>query len=93
MSTKSVFSAQSTGVVITDPNRLLGIASFVVAFFFPIVAWPMAVVALRRSKVLGDDNFWARLGRNISIFVLVVYVVTIAIGLTIAVIIPLIRRG
>ena len=92
MVTKSPFSTQVTGIAVTDPNRVLGIASFVVAFFVPIVALPMAVIALRRSAVLGDDNFWAFLGRNVSIFFLSLYVIGCVIGLTIAVIIPSLTR-
>jgi len=93
MSTKLILSVPSTGIAITDPNRFLGIASFIVAFFIPVVAWPMAVIALRRSRLLGQENFWARLARNISIFILAIYVIGIAVGLTIAVILPSIRRG
>ena len=93
MSTKSHFSAQSTGIAVTDPNRVLGIASFVVAFFVPFVALPMAIIALRRSAVLGDENFWAFLGRNVSIFFLILYVAICVIGLTITVIIPSLTRS
>jgi hypothetical protein len=48
-------------------------------------------VALRRSKQIGQENFWARLGRDLSIFALAMYVALIAIGLTTSVIIPSMR--
>lgn len=93
MVAKSQFSAYATGVAITNPNRALGVASFIVAFFIPFISLPMAVIALRRSAVLGDDNLWARLGKNISIFFIAVYVIGSAVGLIITVVIPTVTRN
>jgi Mn2+/Fe2+ NRAMP family transporter len=90
MSLGPAFSSHSITIVIDD-NKALGIASAILSYFIPIVALPMAVVALRRSKRIGQENFWARIGRDWSIFALAVYFAIMAIGLTTSVIIPLMR--
>ncbi|MDQ1526534.1 MAG: hypothetical protein QOG18_1147, partial [Microbacteriaceae bacterium] len=87
MSLRPTYSPNSIAIVI-DANKALGIASAILSYFIPIVALPMAIVALRRSKQIGQENFWARLGRDLSIFALAIYVALIAIGLTFSVIIP-----
>jgi hypothetical protein len=80
-----------TVTFVVDSNKALGILSLVLSYFMPIVALPVAIVALRRSKRLGQENLWARLGRNISIFVLSLVGAAMVIGLTISVIIPSLR--
>ncbi|MCU1580921.1 MAG: hypothetical protein JWO01_309, partial [Microbacteriaceae bacterium] len=64
MSLRPTYSPNSITIVI-DANETLGILSLVLSFFMPIVALPVAIVALRRSRQIGQENLWARLGRNI----------------------------
>jgi uncharacterized membrane protein YhaH (DUF805 family) len=90
MSLKPGYSPQTITIVV-DANETLGIVSLVLSFFMPIVALPVAIVALRRSRQMGQENFWARLARNISIFVLSLAGAAMAIGLTTSVIIPSLR--
>ncbi len=92
MSSRVETVAREAGIAFTDPNKTLGLLAFVVAFVLPVVSLPLAVVSVRRSRALGQDNFWGRIALNLSAFLFAVYAVIIVFGLVAYVIIPVLAH-
>jgi hypothetical protein len=88
MSFRTTLSPSTVGVEVSEPNRLLALLALLAAFVFPVAGLALSLYTLRRSKALGQRNSLAEVARNLSLFLLILYVVIIAIGLTASVIVP-----
>jgi uncharacterized membrane protein (DUF4010 family) len=74
---------------IPDPNQVLGIIAIVLSFFAAVIALPLAVSDMHRSRDGGFTNPAARTAVWISGTIIGLVAIGIAVGFTLAVIVPL----
>ncbi len=89
MSALSDFITEQSGVTVVDESKALALLGLVLAVVFPIAGLPVSIIALRRVRAVGGNINLAKLGVQISAFLLIFGALFAVVGFILSVVVPL----